>query len=792
MKNFAEIISPFTDLLKGDRPQKGCRRRRSPPVVWSEILQTAFDTIIEKLTTAPVLAFADFKLPFVLHTDASLQGLGAVLYQKQEGKLRVIAYASRKLKPSETKYPAHKLEFLALKWAVVDKFYDYLYGHKFEVHTDNNPLTYILSSAKLDAMGHRWLASLSSFDFKIFYRPGKTNIDADSLSRMYTDTEDSIKELSTEAIEAICQQWLDEDTQRPEPLVVSMAVSAETVPVDGVSKCSTMNESPDWASLQQDDPVISRVLDYLKGGKPSKALIRKEPLPVRKLLYQWEKLQLKDGVLVRRRQIDHNIVLQLVLPRSHQEEALKGIHDDLGHLGYRRTMELAQERFFWPFMSRDIERHVKYCERCIRRKANPPKAAPLVNITSNYPMELVCIDYLSLEPSKGGFEHILVITDHFSHYAQAIPTRNQTAQTTARVLWENFFVHYGFPAKLHSDQGRNFESKVIADLCKVAGVKKTRTTPAHPQCNGVTERFNRTLLNMLGTLTEEKKLEWRKYVPQLVHAYNATRHETSGVSPYFLMFSRHPRLPIDVAFGLDPNARLGSEYGRNLMDRMKYVYDVVRAETEKQCHRRKKNYDKKVREAMLQVGDRVLVKRYSFIGKHKIADRWEKGVYIVSKQPDDQIPVYMVESEVDGKSRTLHRNMLLPISFLPGHTEDITLKERKQRKQVREIPLEGNSSSSSDEEEIVPVGHEDSNDALNNSGPDVIDGDSDAQNSESDHDCVPEEPDAQNSESDQDSVPEEPSLRRSTRERRPPTWYTSGDFVVNSCSAVQSIEEVFV
>lgn len=147
---------------------------------------------------------------------------------------------------------------------------------------------------------------------------------------------------------------------------------------------------------------------------------------------------------------------------------------------------------------------------------------------------------------------------------------------------------------------------------------------------------------------------------------------------------------------------------------------------------------------------------------------------------------------MDGKSRTLHRNMLLPISFLPAHTEDITLKERKQRKQVREIPLEENSSSSSDEEEIVPVGHEDSNDALNNSGPDVIDGDSDAQNSESDHDCVPEEPDAQNSESDQDSVPEEPSLRRSTRERRPPTWYTSGDFVVNSCSAVQSIEEVFV
>ena len=105
-------------------------------------------------------------------------------------------------------------------------------------------------------------------------------------------------------------------------------------------------------------------------------------------------------------------------------------------------------------------------------------------------MELVCIDYLSLEPSKGGYENKLGIIDHFSHYAQAIPTRNQTALTTARMLWEHFIIHYGFPAKLHSDQVRNFESKVIEDLCKVAGIKKTRATPVHPQGNGMTDIIN--------------------------------------------------------------------------------------------------------------------------------------------------------------------------------------------------------------------------------------------------------------------------------------------------------------
>ena len=155
-------------------------------------------------------------------------------------------------------------------------------------------------------------------------------------------------------------------------------------------------------------------------------------------------------------------------------------------------------------------------------------------------MELVCIDYLSLETSKGGFENILVITDHFTRYAQAIPTKNQTARTTARVLFDSFFVHYGFPTTLHSDKAQNFESRVIRHLCRIGGIKKTRTTPYHPIGNGQCERFNQTLLRMLGTLEPSKKSDWKSYVSPLVHAYNATRHESTGFSPFYLMFGRHP------------------------------------------------------------------------------------------------------------------------------------------------------------------------------------------------------------------------------------------------------------
>ena len=131
------------------------------------------------------------------------------------------------------------------------------------------------------------------------------------------------------------------------------------------------------------------------------------------------------------------------------------------------------------------------------------------NTVTTQPMELVCIDFLSLERSKGGNEHILVITDHFTRYAQAFPTRNQLAKTTAKVLFENFIVHHGFPARLHSDQGRNFESNVIKELCSLAGVDKLRTTPHHRMGNGMVERFNQTLLKMLGTLEEHQKHDWK-------------------------------------------------------------------------------------------------------------------------------------------------------------------------------------------------------------------------------------------------------------------------------------------
>ena len=191
--DFSKVAKPLHDLLKGV-PSKRCKQkslsqRKSPtnssvPFRWTGEHQEVFQKLINLLSSTPVLAFADFNLPFILHTDASGSGISGVLYQEQEGQKRPIAFASRSLSAAESRYPAHKLEFLALKWAVTDKFKEYLYGSKFTAYTDNNPLTYILSSAKLDAIGQRWVAELANFDFSITYRAGKHNIDADALSRI--------------------------------------------------------------------------------------------------------------------------------------------------------------------------------------------------------------------------------------------------------------------------------------------------------------------------------------------------------------------------------------------------------------------------------------------------------------------------------------------------------------------------------------------------------------------------------------------------------------------------------
>ncbi|PVD33987.1 hypothetical protein C0Q70_05249 [Pomacea canaliculata] len=546
--------------------------------MWGQEEEAAFQTLKDFLTSPPILGYPDFKLPFELHVDASASGLGAVLYQEQEGQQRALCYASRGLSKAEKNYPAHKLEFLALKWAVTEKFHDYLYGHKFSVKTDNNPLTYVLTSARLDATGHRWLAALASYSFDITYRPGSSNADADALSRLPEH------HIEAESVQAICGSL--QTPAYAECIACSATVVEESFAAGQGLRALSCS---DIRQAQLQDPVLSvwiTAIEQRKGPRQE----RQPNGPHRALQQEFNKLTMKKGVLHRRVTVGEQEKEQLVVPSRYIRTVLECLHNDAGHPGRDRTLSLIRDRFFWPGMTADVEDWIKKCPRCVRRKTLGTERAPLVSIVTTEPLELVCMDYLSLETSKGGYQHILVITDHFTRLAQAIPTRNMTAKTTADALVNNFIVHYGVPKRLHSDQGANFESRIIRELCQIIGCSKSRTTPYHPMGNGMCERFNRTLLDMLGTLEPRQKENWKSHVASLVHAYNCTRHESTGFSPYSLMFGRDPHLPVDLLFGVDSNDQ-GREpltkYVDSLKKRLTESFHLAAAASNKASERQK-------------------------------------------------------------------------------------------------------------------------------------------------------------------------------------------------------------
>ena len=225
-------------------------------VRWRPEQQEAFETLQRLCTEAPILAYADFKAPFILHTDASSDGLGAVLYQNQNGQRRVIAYASRSLSPSERNYPAHKLEFLTLKWAITDKFHEYLYGAEFQVFTDNNPLTYILTTAKLDATGHRWVAALSITPSPLHTNQVRTTkMLMPCLEVKWPEAVD----ISSQSVHAVC-----EGVQAPHGKIETLCHGAQAVGVLSQDNMPLGMTPLEWSQAQAKDSAICQIVEAIQ------------------------------------------------------------------------------------------------------------------------------------------------------------------------------------------------------------------------------------------------------------------------------------------------------------------------------------------------------------------------------------------------------------------------------------------------------------------------------------------------------------------------------------------------
>lgn len=691
VRDFSKLCRPLNELLQGYPPSYRAKNvkagqpdshksffKPSEPfgARWSERCESVFQELKTRLTQAPVLAFADPQRSYVLHVDASTDGLGGVLYQQYEEGLRPVAFISRSLSPSEKNYPAHKLEFLALKWAVVDRLHDYLYGVEFEVRTDNNPLTYILTSAKLDATGHRWLSALSTYNFSLKYRPGRNNIDADSLSRRpHPSLSDAGEwhEIPVPGVRALCQSASTEKgaSDLSYPCVIQqIGAHVSALPKAFCQTAAVVTDqlpkfSPsELLAAQKNDPCMREVLFAVQQRRTADSIQLDHP-DLRLFKREWDKLSVEQELLYRTLKLsDGRIRKQLVLPKQFHSFVLNSLHDQTGHLGCDKTYALVRDRFFWPRMKVDVESHCKTCERCIKRKTLPQKAAPLSHMHSSGPLDLVCIDFLSIEPDSRNVCNVLVVTDHFTRYAQAFPTRDQKAITVAKTLWERYFIHYGLPARIHSDQGRDFESQLVKEMLTMLGVKKSRTSPYHPQGDPQPERFNRTLLDMLGTLDPSQKQKWSQHVAHLVHSYNCTPNEATGFSPYFLMFGREARLPVDVCFGVSSDGTSTAshtKYVSKMKKELHAAYQLAQSNADKMNQGNKDRYDQKVRYHCLNPEDRVLIRNLGLKGKQKLADRWSANPYLVDSQMSD-LPVYRLRP-VDGNGpiKVMHRNHILPL-----------------------------------------------------------------------------------------------------------------------------------
>ena len=324
-------------------------------------------------------------------------------------------------------------------------------------------------------------------------------------------------------------------------------------------------------------------------------------------------------------------------------------------------------------MARDLRNCIRKCGRCKKFEATPP-VAPLRPLTCSGPGELLHVDFTSIEETvplceEPVIRNVMVMQDHFSKYVVAYVVKDQTARIATETLRNGYFGLFGAPAYLISDQGKAFTGHLISNLCELYGVQKLRTSPYHTQTNGQVERMNQTIIRMIGKLEQDKKARWSEHLPEMLAAYNGTHSAVTGYSPYFLLFGRKSRMPVDCLF---PTLRDSPHQAKMevsvvaMQKRLKEAFAVARHLTSQEAARQRCYYDRKAGAVALQPGDIVMVCADGFVGKRKVKDWWEDGGFIVESQLEDW-PVYKVrcptsDAKQKPKYHILHRNHLLLVT----------------------------------------------------------------------------------------------------------------------------------
>ncbi|CAC5411488.1 unnamed protein product [Mytilus coruscus] len=282
-----------------------------------------------------------------------------------------------------------------------------------------------------------------------------------------------------------------------------------------------------------------------------------------------------------------------------------------GHLGQKKSRGKTLQRFFWYLMKEDINNYVNACDICARNKPphKTPKA-PLGKVGVGAPMDRLSTDIIGPLPrTPRGNKYILMVSDHFTKWVEIIPIPDQSAITCAEKILNKVISRLGCPLSLHSDRGSNYESQIFNEMCVMLEIKKTRTTVRNPKCNGLSERFNKTLCRMIRAYLKGRQTDWEINLGCLVAAYRATPHESTGLTPNLLMLGKEVRLPAELMFGSVFNGQneieTYGEYVENLKERMLRAHSVVSKHLQAAAKRQKDNYDAKLSFQIYQPGQPV-------------------------------------------------------------------------------------------------------------------------------------------------------------------------------------------
>lgn len=475
--NFSTIAAPLTTLL-----------RKKHTFVWSLDQEGAFRTIKEKLVSAPVLCCPDFSRPFVIQTDASDYGIGAVLTQEYPDGEHVISYISRSLNRAERNYSTTQKECLAVIWAV-EKFRGYVEGYRFTVITDHHSLVWLQNLQNPTGKLCRWALRLQAFDFEIVHRKGSSHVVPDALSRAVTklDTLSEVVNPSDEGVvsvsAAVTDRWYNH-----------MLAEVEKNPV--------------------------RYSQWRVDGHQLYKLTHQRDNTCNDPLFAWKR----------------------VIPKEYRVEVLERNHDTPlgGHLGVFKTYKRISQVYYWPHLRSDVARYVRGCRTCQMTKPEQlaPKGLLAKNPIADRPWKIISTDLVGPLPrSTQGYTSILVVSDCFSKFCRFFPLRKATAKNIVRLLEEEIILLFGAPQLMLMDNGVQFAGRELQQLASRYGFVRRFTPVYHPQANP-TERVNKTLKAMLISFAKNDQRSWDRHLRKLACAARTSVHQVTGFTPFRLTFGR--------------------------------------------------------------------------------------------------------------------------------------------------------------------------------------------------------------------------------------------------------------